>query len=517
MSQARPAPRLKLRHVEALRADLKAAGFTVEGVARRLGPMAAGAINRDGGVVVRRVLRGARDPQAVLVTLWSLGDPVPARDVATALPRTGLAGLAALGLISSRGELIRATFDLRPYAIASGPVTLDAWLCSDWGEPVTSGPLPPDHVLGVGGASMTLSSWTPRAAVGRALDLGTGCGVQALALAGHADHVVATDVDARTLAFAAFTAALAGQTWDLRRGDLFAPVAGEQFDLVVSNPPFVITPRHRAVPRYTYRDGGLAGDTVVATMVQQVAGHLAPGGVAQFLGNWEIGAGEVWSHGPAAWLHGTGLDAWVIQRERSDPSEYAHTWIRDGGQQPGTSAYNELTQAWLNDFEHRGVEAVGFGIITLRRPDQGDGIVRRAPYACFDEVRTPVAEPMGPAVAAGLAARVWLADHPGDDVLDYAWRCAPDVLEERYGRPGAVDPAVIRLTQGGGLRRAVQLDTIGAAVLSVCDGSMTAAAALNAVCALLGEDATQARPRLVALLRNLVADGMLVAATAERA
>ena len=36
----------------------------------------------------------------------------------------------------------------------------------------------------------------------------------------------------------------------------FAPVAEERFDYIVSNPPFVITPRRVGVPTYEYRDGG---------------------------------------------------------------------------------------------------------------------------------------------------------------------------------------------------------------------------------------------------------------------
>src|SRR5206468_7044146 len=104
------------------------------------------------------------------------------------------------------------------------------------------------HVLGVGGASLMLARCAFRRPVGRVLDLGTGCGVQALHAARHAGSVTATDVSARALAFAAFTLALNGVRAQLRQGDLLEPVRGEVFDQVVSNPPFVITPRAAGVP-----------------------------------------------------------------------------------------------------------------------------------------------------------------------------------------------------------------------------------------------------------------------------
>jgi methylase of polypeptide subunit release factors len=139
----------------------------------------------------------------------------------------------------------------------------------------------------VGGASITPARCTIRTPVGRVLDVGTGCGVQALHASRHAGAVVATDLSSRALAFARLNLALNGVRADLRRGDLLEPAGAEGFDLVVSNPPFVITPRTPSVPEYTYRDAGLAGDDVVHRLVTGVGAVLGPGGAAQLLGNWE--------------------------------------------------------------------------------------------------------------------------------------------------------------------------------------------------------------------------------------
>ncbi|MEO7132490.1 MAG: methyltransferase, partial [Dermatophilaceae bacterium] len=373
----------------------------------------------------------------------------------------------------------------------------------------TGQPLATDHVLGIGGASTTLASWTIRRPVGRALDLGTGCGVQTLHLATHAESIVATDISDRALAYARFNAALAQLPLDLRIGDLLEPVAGERFSLIVSNPPYVITPRDEGVPLYEYRDGGRAGDALVRSLVSEVGGLLEPGGVAQFLGNWEIPTGSTWRDVWAEWLaesreRGVGLDAWVVQRDTQDPAEYAELWARDGGSLPGSPEHQRMYAAWLRDFASRGVESIGFGIVTLQRPRD-----ERPTWCSLDEASGPVAAPMGPTIDASLAARTWLAEHDEDDVLDIAWSCAPDVTEERHSRPGAEDPTVILIRQGGGLRRVVRAGTLLAAYLGVADGELTARVALEAIASVLELDPAQVRAELLPQIRDLVADGLL--------
>jgi hypothetical protein len=134
--------------------------------------------------------------------------------------------------------------------------------------------------------------------------------------------IVATDVSPRAL-FTRINALLNdAEGIDTRRGSLFEPVAGEQFDRVVSNPPFVITPRVAGVPEYEYRDAGYAGDDLVAAFVSGVGAVLAPGGTAQLLGNWEYRAGQDGLQRVREWVAASPvpLEAWVIERERLDPS-----------------------------------------------------------------------------------------------------------------------------------------------------------------------------------------------------
>lgn len=495
------APRLDEALISRLRADLTNADFTVTGVTDALGPMASGALLREQPLPARRVAGAANTPVATLIRLFTLGDPVDVAEANAALPTLRASGAVALGLVAEEGDGVVARVDVRPYAADDR----HWWVASDLAEVATGSPVRNDHVLGIGGASTTLAAWTIRRPAKSALDVGTGCGVQALHLGPHTESIVVTDLSERALAYARFNALLNEREWDVRSGSMLEPVAGERFDLIVSNPPFVITPRSGEVPLFEYRDGGAAGDAIVADLVRSVGEHLEPGGVAQFLGNWEVPRGSTWTERVGSWLEDSGVDAWVVQREVQDPAEYAETWSRDGGHHSGTADFDAMYAAWLDDFASRDVESIGFGVITLQRPATG-----REPFIDLMDERGAVPPAMGESVRVGLEARTWLAEHSDDDILDRAWKATPDVTEERHTLPGASDPSVIVARQGGGLGRIITLTTVTAAYFSVADGALTARQAVGAIAGILELDADETEREIVAFVRDAAKDGLLV-------
>ena len=109
-----------------------------------------------------------------------------------------------------------------------------------------------ETVLGVNPTTRTMACLTPRRPVGRALDLGTGTGALVLRMAGHAETVVATDLNSHATDIAALNAAMNGIELDLRVGDLFDPVRDDgAFDLITANLPFVVSPDEE----FAFRDG----------------------------------------------------------------------------------------------------------------------------------------------------------------------------------------------------------------------------------------------------------------------
>ena len=369
--------------VDRLRSALEVAGFGYDGVASLLGPAAHAALGRNETTPGVRAT-GAGSPLDTLVRLWPLQASVSRKAADRALP--GLVEpLVAAGLLEVSASESRAWVDVRPYADEGR----GWWVVSDLTPGLDGAPIDVavDHVLGISSASSSLAQLTVREPCGRALDLGTGCGVQALHLAEHVGEIVATDVNERALAMTRLNAALNQVTVDVRAGSLFEPVTGERFDLVVTNPPFVVSPA--TGERLVYRDSGLPGDEMVRRVVTGAPQHLRPGGWAQVLANWMHRRGEPWQDRVSGWLEGSGCDAWVVQREVADLAEYVELWLKDAGVH-GRPDYTQRYDAWLSWFAEQHIEAVGFGWLHLRRTDH----LGRSPVLHLEEWPYEVEQPL---------------------------------------------------------------------------------------------------------------------------
>ena len=123
----------------------------------------------------------------------------------------------------------------------------------------------------------------------RLVDLGTGSGIVAvtLALTRPDAEVSAVDISPAALDVARSNAARLGATVRFLAGDWFAPLAGERFDLIVSNPPYVAAGDPHLTrdglpfePQGALTDGVFGGDGMacIAHLVAHAAAHLTPGG-----------------------------------------------------------------------------------------------------------------------------------------------------------------------------------------------------------------------------------------------
>lgn len=478
-----------------LRTDLSSADYTVDAVLDLIGDVGQEGLGRNMTVPADVALGDRTDPLTSLIRLFLLQQDVPAAYLAGSVD---LDSLAAAGLVSIDGATLRALVDIRPYGSPDDGAS--GWIVSDLtpGLDQNMSPTRPDYVLGVSPASTTLAQITARTPVASALDLGTGCGVQSLHLLQHADRVVATDVNPRALDLARLTAELNEATVDLREGSLYEPVAGERFDLIVSNPPFVMSPPSAEADTLTYREANFEGDRLVETLVRGAADHLNPGGSLQLLTNWAI-LDEPWEDRLRAWVP-DGCDAWFIERERLDIYSYIEMWLTDAGL-AGTARWRPAYDEWLAYFDRLGIRAVGMGWVQITRSDRAE------PELTFESWPHAVAQPVG-AAFAGRADSVDAATMPIERLLASRPRLI-DVEQETIGAPGAADPTHIVFRQRVGLLRAIKADTALAAVLGALDGDLTVGQVLAAVAQVLEADPADLAAAMVPELRAALRDQLL--------
>lgn len=503
--------------LRALAGVLRAEDFTEDGLRALWGGAADDALRRSNAAPARWRMRGDDRPLAVLARLFVLDTPVPRADVRRVLGGPLVAGLEDAGILADAAtDAMGAELTLTPYAVPTGvprglrPGDDTVLLLADHGTLTRPDPLPGDYVLGLGGAGRTLAQITPRTRVDTAVDLGTGCGIQALLLARHARRVIATDISPRALRITALNLALnEADGVELRLGSLFEPVP-EAVDLLVSNPPFVITPRTGAAA-LEYRDGGMTGDGIMRALLEQTPRRLAPDGHAVLLGNWEHGAGRTT---PDRWLpDDPAASTMVIERERLDPAEYAETWIRDGGVARAGRRWNADTAAWLADFDSRGVDGVGFGWVRIHRLEAGDAPEDgRSALRSFERLDGPLgANALG--VAAHLDTRLamleWLHDADDDELAATAFIRSGDVTEHRHLVPGAEAPTMLTIEQGTGFGRTFASDPALSGFLGVADGSLTLATVSAALAQLLEVGESELRAQLIEQIRGLVPAGVV--------
>ncbi|MBF6176730.1 DUF7782 domain-containing protein [Nocardia blacklockiae] len=484
-----------------LRVALTRVRYDADTLLEVLGDDAHSALGRSEPVPVRRAARAAGE-LGTLVRLLLLGDPVPEREAAAALAPVDLAQAVAAGLLARDGDDIRAALDLRPLDLGAGT----RWVLSDLDDSMHRRTLTPDHVLGVGQASLSLLRATPTAPVGTVLDLGTGCGVQAVHAAGYARTVTGTDVSRRALWLAAATAALNGLDIELLAGSWFEPVAGRRFDQVVANPPFVVGP---ARVEHTYRDSGLALDGASELVIGQAPELLAPGGTAAMLASWVHADGEDWRTRVASWLPDHGVDAWIVQRDVADPALYVGTWLRDAGLDPRDAAAQQRAERWLDAFADAKVEGIGFGFVYLRAIDGPTEVLAEDLTHGFDD-------PLGPEATAYFERSSWLRAVAADENRAWSSRFEVDAATalERVLLPGADgwEQVVARLHRGDGPRWQHEIDDTGAALLA---GMRADGLPLEELVELLaiGHTGTTATPELraaaLSLTTGLVRHGLI--------
>ena len=333
------------------------------------------------------------------------------------------------------------------------------------------------------------------------LDLGTGSGILSLSAARHSDIVIATDLNSRAVTCAQFNAQLNGvDNIKVLAGDCFAPVLGRRFDLILSNPPFFITPQ----TDYLFCDNSMELDGLCRRLVKEAPEYLNEGGYVQMLCEWAQISGEPWEERISEWLEGTGCDAWVMKGLTQDPAEYAQHRIRETSNDHSTDP--EHYAGYMDYYRQRGVEAIHDGLIVMRRRT-GTNWVR------IEEVpKTPTGD-LSDLILNTFAAHDQLRAMEEDEkLLAVQPRLSPHVrLEQICDQADGhwrAESLTLRLISGFPFHLTVQ--PLVAEFLATCDGTRTLDEAIRNFAVTANAPLETVRRECLAMVRKLIERGFIV-------
>jgi methylase of polypeptide subunit release factors len=470
---------------------LRAAGFAETAVSEVLEGKS------DRTIDVAYVIRRTAEPLSFhsLVRLFLLGLPVATENVVAALSRPGIQCAFESGLIENLGDNVRAVACLRPWR--------ELFLLSDF-LPPQGEPLPADFVMsGTSASSRLLTRLTIRRRVAKALDLGTGAGIHALLAASHADQVIATDTSKRALNFAAMNARLNGiDNVSFAEGSFFEPVAGEKFDLIVTNPPFIISPRSDLM----FQNAELAGDQVSELILRESPAYLREGAFAVSLISWVHETEKDWASRPCDWVKGSGCDFWLLRATSQDPLSYAAGSLRQS-EYIGSPRYSELLDKWLDFYRQQGFVQLALGAAILRKRVSGKNWIH-----CEDLSGAAITSDAGEQIERVFAAEDFLANANDDELLDLRLAIHPDhVLEQKLvaGDDGWISQSLV-LKPAVGIEHRAAIDPRVLVFLSRCNGTRTVRELISDVSQNDGADFAAAAAAGLPLVRRLLRAGFLV-------
>jgi SAM-dependent methyltransferase len=430
----------------------------------------------------------------ILIRLFLMNLTVDMDAAGRALRPMTVEDLAAAGLLQKNGSKVAATVCILPYQ--------GLWFVFDPPERLGTSSAH-DYVMGIGRSSITLACHTLRRPCRQVLDLGTGCGVQALFAAQHSQKVLAVDRNPRAVRLATFNARLNGmEQVECLEGDMFEPVRGQRFDLIVTNPPFVVSPD----TRYIYRDSDMPGDQICQRIVREIPQFLEEGGYAQMLCNWVEPADKDWRERLAGWFVGSGCDAWVMRAERRDAALYASTWIRHT-ETFHPEEHRRYFEEWMAYYRELGIEAVSSGLITIRRRSGTRNWFRA------DEAPAKMIGAAGTHVALGFSLTDFLTTCPSDAaLLETPLRVSPDVRLDQVWAPGehqmVEESATLRLSRG--LAYVGNVDPLMSRLVFHCDGQRPVGELVAEVARGLEAEPRDIEPEACNLLRQLIQQGFLL-------
>jgi hypothetical protein len=398
------------------------------------------------------------DPLDTTIRLFLLEQAVSAEVAGRALEKESLQLWEAAGLIHRNGDQFRSTVRILPYE--------QLYFASDLNRSIRED-CDANFVMGLGHGTELLAFAAVPGNGRDMLDLGTGCGALGLLSASTSKSILGTDINSRAVNYANFNAQLNGiAAFQARQGDLFSPAAGKRFERIISNPPFVIAPD----ARYVFRDSGKRGDEFCRQLARTASQYLANGGIFQMLANCPHIRDRNWKEDWAEWFEGTGCDVVVWANETVDVSRYAATWIRDTEIDDAAEIATRIERydTWMNYFESQDIEAISYGVVTMRKRDDSKNFVR------IDDTARTIRGRCGELIQSAFDVEQFLREIKDPrQLLNHKFRLAPQarITETLAIESGQLANQSSRIHLDHGATDTLNLDPASAMLLKKCDGA----------------------------------------------
>jgi SAM-dependent methyltransferase len=259
-----------------------------------------------------------------------------------------------------------------------------------------------EAVMGVGSTTATLiqAAW-PSNPIGSALDVGCGAGTAAVLLAPLGEVAVGIDINPRAILLSRLNSLVAGtNNLELFEGDLFAPVQGRVFDLIVAQPPFVSRPDEASPVTFLY--GGSRGDELSLRLLRELPPYLSKGGRAVLLLDWPIYDDVAPCDRMRDALGDAPLDLLVLFSTAKNLDEYV-TFYASAMHTGFGPEFDQAVLSHRKHLERMGIRELRLAIVVVRRTD-------RQPWTHLVDTRPMTeVEPTGAQVDRLLAAQDLLA------------------------------------------------------------------------------------------------------------
>lgn len=436
----------------------------------------------------------AHSPMNTLIRLFILGQSLPREVVSQLLPESFLQTCLDFELLDVIDQLVSPQVCLMPMG--------ELLLAADTVDKVVGNNpdgfvLPPNtHSAGY------LNRCVPRSPVHRTLDLGCGCGVHALFAAGHSEEVIAIDINPAAVAYTQFNAVLNDiNNVTVLEGDLFEPVAGQQFDLIISNPPFVLSPDSA----FTYQGNPMNLDDFCRMLVRQSERFLREQGQVVMLGEWVEKSGVPWSEEVNSWLTKTSAcDALLLRNPAVSVAQYVDLRLANS---PDDKADLERDkQLWRAHLESKNVTAINPCVVVLRK-NSGQDHWREELLLTGNTEQSAAVD-----IRRCIEGQDFLAACVDDESLLEATLRLSDRLQVLEEVGPDERPTHARIGLQGGLALAATVEISILAFLAELDGKATLHECLDRFCSKLNADRRLVAGDLLAAVRTFVRRAFVIPA-----